>query len=77
VVELIQWPKEERVDRMAVDLVVSCVLRQHHVGVGIVAGEVQLVVVQPPGSYVTMACHGEPSPMSIDEQGVECAENED
>ena len=62
---------------MPVDLVVSGVLRQHHVGVGIVAREVQLVVVQPPGSYMAMASHGEPPPMSIDEQGVECAEDED
>lgn len=62
---------------MTVDLVVSSVLRQHHVGVGIVAREVQLVVEQPPGSYTTVAGHGEPVPMSIDEQSVECTEDED
>ena len=61
---------------MTVDLVVSGVLRQHHVGVGIVAGEMQLVVEQPPGSYVTMAGHSEPIPMGIDEQGIEGTEDQ-
>lgn len=61
---------------MTVDLVVSSVLRQHHVGVGIVAREVQLVVEQPPSSYVTMAGHSEPIPMGIDEQGIEGTKDE-